>query len=140
MNIAYYTLSHLAFASWAGPTEQKIHPWRPIEKVCSRSLKSLLVKVSKTEFLSLKIAPVQPLRTWLNSIESQNPKTAKLVCKMIPAQCPFERVIRFHNRVLLKIPPLCKLNPVYEELVSLRFRALCYLADECGEDISPYLT
>ncbi|MFY8175362.1 Mo-dependent nitrogenase C-terminal domain-containing protein, partial [Planktothrix agardhii] len=26
----------------------------------------------------------------------------------------------------------------YEELVYLRFQALCYLADECGEDISAY--
>lgn len=37
------------------------------------------------------------------------------------------------------IPPLCKLNPLYDELVELRFKALCYLADECGEDISAYI-
>jgi hypothetical protein len=36
------------------------------------------------------------------------------------------------------IPPMCKLNPLYEEVVGLRFRALCYLADDCGEDISQY--
>ncbi|MDY7024694.1 MAG: Mo-dependent nitrogenase C-terminal domain-containing protein, partial [Cyanobacteriota bacterium] len=40
----------------------------------------------------------------------------------------------------IHIPPLCKLNPVYDELISLRFRALCYLADECGEDITPYFS
>ena len=38
----------------------------------------------------------------------------------------------------MQIPPLCKLNPVYEEVVYLRFRALCYLADCCGEDIQRY--
>jgi hypothetical protein len=33
---------------------------------------------------------------------------------------------------------LCKLNPLYEQLVGLRFRALSYLADDCGEDVSQY--
>jgi hypothetical protein len=39
----------------------------------------------------------------------------------------------------LHIPPLCKLNPFYEEVLGMRFRALCYLADECGEDVSQFL-
>jgi hypothetical protein len=39
---------------------------------------------------------------------------------------------------LFHIPPLCKLNPLYQELVSLRFRALCYLADDCGQDVRAY--
>ncbi|MGK7890123.1 MAG: Mo-dependent nitrogenase C-terminal domain-containing protein, partial [Leptolyngbyaceae cyanobacterium] len=42
------------------------------------------------------------------------------------------------GHTLFHIPPLCKLNPVYDELVALRFRALCYLADTCGEDIQAY--
>ncbi|WP_277875933.1 Mo-dependent nitrogenase C-terminal domain-containing protein [Chroococcidiopsis sp [FACHB-1243]] len=29
-------------------------------------------------------------------------------------------------------------NPFYEQVVNLRFKALCYLADECGEDIAIY--
>jgi Mo-dependent nitrogenase C-terminus len=33
---------------------------------------------------------------------------------------------------------MCKLNPVYEELVSLRFRAMSFLADVWGEDVTPY--
>jgi hypothetical protein len=57
---------------------------------------------------------------------------------LIPAQCPFERDICVLGRCFLHIPPLCKLNPLYEQLVALRFRALCYLADECGQDISCY--
>jgi Mo-dependent nitrogenase C-terminus len=36
------------------------------------------------------------------------------------------------------IPAMCKLNPAYEQLVELRFKALCFLADECGEDVTPY--
>ncbi|MGL4376842.1 MAG: Mo-dependent nitrogenase C-terminal domain-containing protein, partial [Microcoleaceae cyanobacterium] len=43
------------------------------------------------------------------------------------------------SRKVAYIPPLCKFNPFYEEFVTLRFRALCYLADDCGEDISEFL-
>jgi hypothetical protein len=58
--------------------------------------------------------------------------------KMIPAQCPFERDIKIFGRTVAHIPPLCKLNPLYDQLVGLRFRALCYLVDVCGEDIQAY--
>ncbi|MBE9017387.1 hypothetical protein IQ272_14835 [Chroococcidiopsidales cyanobacterium LEGE 13417] len=37
-----------------------------------------------------------------------------------------------------KRSPLCKLNPLYEQVVALRFKALTYLVDECGEDLSLY--
>jgi hypothetical protein len=57
---------------------------------------------------------------------------------MIPTQCPFERDISLFGRTILSIPPLCKLNPLYEEVIGLRFRALCYLADDCGEDVGCY--
>lgn len=80
----------------------------------------------------------RPLRRWLNAIEFEHPESARLVCRLIPAQCPFARDVSLLGRVLFSIPPLCKLNPVYEELVALRFRALCYLADEMGEDIGVY--
>jgi hypothetical protein len=82
--------------------------------------------------------PLQPVRQWLDSIEVHNSKLAHLLCKLIPAQCPFERDISFFGRKLLHIPPMCKLNPLYQEVVGLRFKALCYLADECGEDITAY--
>ncbi|MBD2070831.1 Mo-dependent nitrogenase C-terminal domain-containing protein [Leptolyngbya sp. FACHB-671] len=85
-----------------------------------------------------KIDLFKPLRQWLDQIEIQNSKLAHLICKLIPAQCPFERDVVLFGRKLLHIPPMCKLNPVYEQVVSLRFRALCYLADECGEDVTPY--
>jgi len=81
---------------------------------------------------------LQPLRQRLDGFKVNDPKLARLICQAIPARCPFERTITLFNRTLLRIPPLCKLNPVYEELVAVRFRALCYLTDECGEDISRY--
>ncbi|NEQ33821.1 MAG: nitrogenase [Leptolyngbya sp. SIO4C5] len=82
---------------------------------------------------------LHPLRAWLDNLNVQRQTTARRLAKLIPAQCPFERDILLFGRKLGHIPPLCKLNPLYEELVSLRFRALCYLADECGEDISAYI-
>jgi hypothetical protein len=81
---------------------------------------------------------LRPVRQWLDSIEVHDVKLAHLLCKLIPAQCPFERDITLFGRKLLHIPPMCKLNPLYEEVVGLRFKALCYLADECGEDVTAY--
>jgi Mo-dependent nitrogenase C-terminus len=80
----------------------------------------------------------QPLRCWLEAMEIRNARTARRIAKLIPAQCPFERDVRILGHTVAHIPPLCKLNPLYEQLVILRFRALCYLADECGEDIRSY--
>jgi Mo-dependent nitrogenase C-terminus len=75
---------------------------------------------------------LNPLRQWLDTREINNRKVALLLCKVIPAQCPFERDLTVFGRTLLHIPPMCKLNPIYEQLVGLRFRALCYLVDRCG--------
>ncbi|WP_448571364.1 Mo-dependent nitrogenase C-terminal domain-containing protein [Trichothermofontia sp.] len=81
---------------------------------------------------------LQPLRSWLDQVRICNAQQAHKLCRLIPSQCPFERDIKVFGRTLLHIPPLCKFNPLYDELIALRFRALCYLADECGEDISAY--
>jgi hypothetical protein len=81
---------------------------------------------------------LQPLRQILNNIDVREPELAHRLCEMIPAQCPFERDVKLFGRTLFHIPPLCKLNPLYEEVSVLRFRALSYLADDCGEDVSCY--
>jgi len=83
--------------------------------------------------------PLNPLREWLDGLDIQDPRVARFLCKMIPAQCPFERDVVLFGRKIVHIPPLCKINPLYEQLVGLRFRALSYLADECGEDVTPYI-
>lgn len=82
---------------------------------------------------------LHPLREWLDQLEIHDPRVARFLCKMIPSQCPFERDVTLFKRKIVHIPPLCKLNPLYEQLVGLRFRALSYLADDCGEDITPYI-
>ncbi|XGV96086.1 MAG: Mo-dependent nitrogenase C-terminal domain-containing protein [Leptolyngbya sp. BL-A-14] len=81
---------------------------------------------------------LQPVRDWLDKMDVQDPRIAHFLCKLIPAQCPFERDINLFGRTIAHIPPLCKLNPLYDQLVGLRFRALSYLADHCGEDVSSY--
>lgn len=81
---------------------------------------------------------LKPLRRWIDQFEVGDRRLAHLICRVIPCCCPFERDLSLFGRTF-HIPALCKLNPVYDELVSLRFRALSYLADECGEDINRYI-
>jgi hypothetical protein len=124
MKVFDNTTKKIFFASWVAltPTEASntsaIHSHRP---------------VSKPHFDIL-----QPLRRWLDHVKVSDRQLAHRLCHLIPAQCPFERDFKLFGKTLFHIPPMCKLNPLYEEVVSLRFRALCYLADECGEDVSQY--
>lgn len=85
-----------------------------------------------------KVDLLQPLRQWIDAIEIHSPKLAHFIAKSIPAQCPFERDIVVFGRIIAHIPPMCKLNPLYDQFIGLRFRALCYLVDKCGEDIQSY--
>ncbi len=81
---------------------------------------------------------LQPVKDWLDAWEVHDPRVAHFVCKMIPSQCPFERDIVLFGRKIVHIPAMCQINPLYEQLVGMRFRALCYLADDCKEDVSSY--
>ena len=83
--------------------------------------------------------PLKPAREWLDQLSVDDPRLARFVCKLVPSQCPFERDVTLFGRKIVHIPPMCKLNPLYEQLVGLRFRALSYLADDCKEDVTSYL-
>lgn len=124
MNVSEYTTSNVVHTSWVW-----IHPGNASS---TNATPLNFLKPKKT------FDPLQPVRQWLDKVEVHNPKLAHRLCKMIPAQCPFERDVTLFGRTLFHIPPMCKLNPLYDEVVGLRFRALCYLADECGEDVSAY--
>jgi tellurite resistance protein len=82
---------------------------------------------------------LNPLREWLDRLEIHDHRLARFLCNMIPSQCPFERDVTLFGKKIVHIPPMCKINPLYEQLVGLRFRALSYLADDCQEDISKYI-
>ncbi len=119
MSVKQYTVKNRNIAVWINNIQQK-------------DLKSLFFNNKG------KIDLLAPIRKWLNDLEISNPTVAHRLCKSIPNQCPFERQIEIFGRTILRIPPLCKLNPLYNEVVGLRFRAICYLADVCGEDVSSY--
>lgn len=85
------------------------------------------------------LEPLKPAKEWLDQLEVKDPRLARFICKMIPPQCPFERDVTLFKRKIVHIPAMCKLNPLYDQLVGLRFRALSYLADDCGEDVTPYI-
>lgn len=87
---------------------------------------------------SHKLGFFASIRQRLEAIEIRQPKMARLICKVIPARCPFAREIRVFDRPIVSIPPLCKLNPFYDQVIEIRFKSLVYLADECGEDITLY--
>jgi Mo-dependent nitrogenase C-terminus len=78
---------------------------------------------------------VAPVRGWLDAVKVSDPEAARLLYKLIPGQCPFERDVTMFGRKLFHIPPMCKLNPFYDQLVAIRFRAMCFLVDECGETL-----
>jgi hypothetical protein len=124
MSVFHYSTENISLVSWV---------WIDQADVLVTTVKPLPTPSPKPTFDVLR-----SLRQWLDSIEVRNPKLAHRLCKLIPAQCPFERDVKFFGHTLFHIPPLCKLNPLYEEVVALRFRGLCYLADECGEDVTAY--
>ncbi|CAN1211099.1 Mo-dependent nitrogenase C-terminal domain-containing protein [Tumidithrix helvetica PCC 7403] len=80
---------------------------------------------------------LEPIKEWLDRMEVHDNSLARFICKVIPAQCPFERDVSLFGRKIMHIPAMCKINPLYDQLVGLRFRSLSYLADK-GEDISSF--
>ncbi len=68
------------------------------------------------------------LRHRLNSIEIKGFQQATWICRLIPTSCPFERDIHLGSHTL-HIPALCRINPLYEQIIALRLRAALYLAN-----------
>ncbi|MEH2313727.1 MAG: Mo-dependent nitrogenase C-terminal domain-containing protein [Nostoc sp.] len=124
MKVSDNTTKKIFLASWisVNQAETSDHKVTQLARSASKSYWNIL----------------QPLRQRVDSIQVRDRQLAHRLCKLIPSQCPFERDVKLFGKTLFHIPPMCKLNPLYEEVVGLRFRAMCYLADECGEDVSQY--
>ena len=75
-------------------------------------------------------ATLERLRHWLDAQAPSDPAVARLLVTLIPAQCPFERDVMVLGRRIVHIPPMCRINPLYDQLMALRFRCLCLLAGE----------
>jgi len=73
---------------------------------------------------------LDPLKHWLDGLDPSDERVAGFIVSLIPAQCPFERDIVLFGHKLVHIPPMCKLNPLYDQLVGLRFRCLGKLPEE----------
>jgi tellurite resistance protein len=134
----------LADGVYSEPEADLLHAFHQALGVDTQVLTALESTIKCEENVELginnnhKIDVLLPVREWLDGLEVQDPRLARFLCKYIPSQCPFERDITLFGHKIVHIPPLCKLNPLYDQTVGLRFRALSYLADECGEDVSPY--
>jgi hypothetical protein len=87
-------------------------------------------------FNSIFSSVLEWLRHWLNSIEVQGSRQALWIVRLIPASCPFERDIRLGSHTF-HIPALCRINPLYEEIIALRLRAAAYLAQNSSQPQPP---
>lgn len=61
--------------------------------------------------IQLECDALRPVRNWLDGLEVDDPRVARFLCRMIPAQCPFERDVKLFGQKIVHIPPLCKINP-----------------------------
>ena len=126
------TLQKLSDASTDAANATVPEPSDGITTSSSNPINAIGDKLSHAE-------PLKPVRNWLDQLSVEDPRLARFVCKLVPSQCPFERDVKIFGSKVIHIPPMCKINPLYEQLVGLRFRALSYLADDVGEDVTPYL-
>ena len=141
----------IADGTYSASEDQILHQFCEVlgqqEKVLAALRHTLYDNNASADTVSTPITPppepplevLNPVREWLDELEIHDPKVARFLCKMIPPQCPFERDVKLFGHKIVHIPALCKLNPLYDQLVGIRFRALSYLADDCKEDVSNYI-
>ena len=72
--------------------------------------------------------PLDPLKQWLDDLDPRDERISSFIVQLIPSQCPFERDIILFGRKLVHVPAMCKINPLYEQLIALRFRCLGHLS------------
>lgn len=141
----------IADGTYSASEDQILHQFCEVlgqqEKILAALRHTLYDNSASTDAVSTPLTPppepplevLNPVREWLDELEIHDPKVARFLCKMIPPQCPFERDVKLFGHKIVHIPALCKLNPLYDQLVGIRFRALSYLADDCKEDVSNYI-
>ena len=99
--------------------------------MCSSDLQAVVAELHEEQAThGDSDSTMERLRSWLDAQAPSDPAVARLLVKLIPAQCPFERDVVVLGRRLVHIPPMCRINPLYDQLMALRFRCLCLLAGE----------
>ncbi len=96
---------------------------------CSQGLVQLIESCAE-EPHGLTVDALGSLRKWLDGLNPHDPRIASFIVHMIPAQCPFERDIKLFGHKIVHIPAMCQINPIYDQLVGLRFRCLEKLSQE----------
>ena len=71
--------------------------------------------------------PLDPLKHWLNGLDLGDERISSFIAHLIPFPYPFGRNINLFARKLVQIPPMSKINALFDQLVSLRFRCLGHL-------------
>jgi len=67
--------------------------------------------VDQNKITRRKIDLLQPLLQWLDSLEIENRKSALLLARLIPAQCPFERDVILFGRKNSSYSPNVQAKP-----------------------------
>jgi tellurite resistance protein len=134
----YSTPEYNLLHSFSDALEIKVEALESLENTLYKPERET-TDLSEIDRTKVNLDVLHPVKEWLDGMDVKDPRLARFVCKVIPPQCPFERDINLFGRKVAHIPPLCKLNPLYEQFTTLRFRSLSYLADDCGEDISEYI-
>ena len=99
---------------------------------------STILRPSPSHRFSISALLKPLIHSCFSRIKIENREQAIQICKLVPAQCPFARDVDVFGKTLFRIPPLCKINPAYDDLMALRFQALSFLVDQCGEDVSQF--
>lgn len=89
-------------------------------------VEKLGAKLRETAELTLAFAfSVDKLvRVSINSASAFSEADALFIVGFIPSTCPFERDVYLYKLKLFHIPPICKINPYYKEIVNLKLRAI----------------
>lgn len=121
---------------YSEPEDQLIHDYAI---ALGQEIKEMTeLRAHFTSPLEVEQDVLTPVKNWLDRLQIKDQRLARFLCRAIPSQCPFERDVILFGKKIMHIPAMCKINPLYDQLIGLRFRSLSYLADECGEDVSEF--
>ena len=72
------------------------------------------------------------LKTQIDRVQINSSAQAQWICKLLPSSCPFERNFTLFGHSFHS-PALCQLNPLFPQLMLLRYKALTYIASNSAQ-------
>ena len=73
---------------------------------------------------------LDPLKHWLNGLDPGDERISSFIAHLIPFLDPFGCDIDLFAHKLVQIPVMCKINPLFEQFLAVRFRCLGHLSVE----------